>query len=92
MTTTYHSFITHFDDVEALPGYEGIRQRFLQGFGSFVNAKKYQGVSALLPTEIQSNTLVKNPNFIASIVDVVPDDALLEKSFIFLSLNPAAMV
>lgn len=91
MTTSYHTLTTHFD-IESMPDYEGIRQRFLQGFDSFVAAKKYQAVRAVLQDETSSQTLASNPGFVADIVRHVDDEALLEKPYIFLSVTPTAMV
>jgi hypothetical protein len=87
------SLITHFDMnvLETMVDYDGIRQRFAQGFERFVAAKKYQAVCALLPDEIQNECLVKSPNFIQAVTHRVDDEALLEKRYIFLSVNPQAV-
>jgi hypothetical protein len=91
MTTLSHSLTTQFD-VESMHDYDGIRQRFLQGFDGFAAAKKYQAVRAVLPEEVPNETLVRNPDFVQAIVRCVDDEALLEKRYIFLSLNPQAVL
>ena len=75
-------------NVEALPEYAETRQRFEAGFGRFVTLKKEQAVCLLLPQELSSETLVRNLDFIQAIASRVDDEAILEKRYIFLSLNP----
>lgn len=91
MTTAYDTLHTHFDVLD-MPDYEGISRRFRQSFESFVMAKKYQGVRTILRDEVQHETLVKNPEFIQAIVNRVDEEALLEKRFIFISVNTEALV
>lgn len=86
MTTAYDTLHTHFDVLE-MPDFEGISRRFRQGFEGFVMAKKYQAVRAILREEVQHETLVKNPEFIQAMVNRVDEEALLEKRFIFISVN-----
>jgi hypothetical protein len=89
MATTYHALTTfNVAELENLPEYEGTSQRFMEAFPPFVMLKKEQAVRALLKEEIPSETLVKNPDFIAAIACRVEDEALVEKRYIFLSLNP----
>ncbi|HEY9687251.1 MAG TPA: hypothetical protein V6C52_09770 [Coleofasciculaceae cyanobacterium] len=89
MATTYHALTTfNVNELENLPEYEGTSQRFLEGFPPFVMLKKEQAVRTLLKEEIPNETLVKNPDFIAAIANRVVDEALVEKRYIFLSLNP----
>jgi hypothetical protein len=90
MSTVYDTMNTHFD-VLTMPDYEGISRRFLQGFESFVSAKKYQAARDILREDVRHETLVKNPDFIEAIVKRMDDEALLEKRFIFISLNPQAL-
>jgi hypothetical protein len=89
--SVYDTIHTHFD-VFSMPDYEGVSRRFQQGFESFVTAKKYQAVRAILREEVQHETLVKNPEFIQAIVNRVDEEALLEKRFIFISVNTNALV
>ena len=91
MTTAYETLRTHFD-IGSMADYEGISRRFLQGFDGFVAAKKFQAVQAIVKEEMMSETLVKNPDFISAIVNRMDDDAILEKRYIFLSVNPQALV
>jgi len=91
MSTAYDTLYTHFD-VLSMPDYDGISRRFQQGFESFVTAKKYQAVRAILREEVQHETLVKNPELIQAIVNRVDEEALLEKRFIFISVNTQAPV
>lgn len=90
MSTVYNTMNTHFD-VFAMPDYEGVSRRFLQGFESFVSAKKYQAARDILREDVRHETLVKNPDFIEAIVKQMDDEALLEKRYIFISLNPQAL-
>lgn len=91
MVTTYETLNTRFE-VESMPDYNDIRARFEQGFSGFVFAKKLEAVKAILPEEITHETLVKNPDFIQAIARRVDDEALLEKRYIFISVNPMALV
>ncbi len=91
MTAAYDTLRTHFD-VQAMPDIEGISRRFLQGFGAFITAKKYQAVRAVLKEEIQNESLKKNPDFINAIVNRMDDESVLEKRYIFISLNSQASV
>ncbi len=91
MTIAYDTLCTHFD-IDTMADYDGISQRFLQGFGSFITAKKYQAVCAVLKEEIQHESLVKNPDFVTAIVNRMDDEAVLEKRYIFLSVNPQALM
>jgi len=89
MTTAYDTLRTHFD-VHTMPDFEGVSRRFLQGFEAFITAKKYQAVRAVLNDEIQHEALRKNPDFITAIVNRMDDESVLEKRYIFISLNPQA--
>ncbi len=89
MTTAYDTLRTHFD-VHAMPDFEGVSRRFLQGFEAFIAAKKYQAVRAVLKDEIQHESLRKNPDFITAIVNRMDDESVLEKRYIFISFNPQA--
>lgn len=91
MSTAYDTLHTHFD-VLSMPEYEDVSRRFQQSFEGFVMAKKYQAVRTILREEVQNETLVKNPEFIQSIVNRVDEEALLEKRFIFISVNTEALV
>lgn len=89
MSTTYE-LKTRFE-VEAMPDYESVSRRFLEGFNRFAMAKKTAAARAVLKTEITHETLVRNPDFIDAIARRVEDEALLEKRYIFLSVNPEAV-
>ncbi len=89
MSTTYE-LKTRFE-VEAMPDYEAVSRRFLEGFHPFAMSKKTAAVRAVLKTEITHETLVRNPDFIDAIARRVEDEALLEKRYIFLSVNPEAV-
>jgi hypothetical protein len=91
MVTTYETLNTRFE-VESMPDYDDIRARFEHGFSGFVAAKKLEAVKAILPEEIPNETLVRNPDFIEAIAGRVDDEALLEKRYVFISLNPEALV
>lgn len=91
MAITYETLNTRFE-VESMPNYEDVRARFEQGFGGFISAKKLAAVQAVLPEEIQSETLVKNPDFIQAIANRVDDEAVLEKRYVFISVNPQVLV
>ncbi len=91
MSTVYDTMNTHFD-VLAMPDYEAVSRRFLQGFQPFVTAKKYQAVRAVLREDVRHEALVKNPDFIDAIVQQMDDEAVLEKRYIFLSVKPQSAV
>lgn len=91
MAITYETLTKRFE-VESMSNYEEIRARFEQGFSGFVTAKKLEAVKAILPEEITHETLVKNPDFIQAIANRVDDEAMLEKRYIFISLNPKALI
>lgn len=89
MTTTINSLRTLCAaEIEKLPEYEGTRHRFEEGFHRFVTLKKEEAVRLVLREEVPSESLVKNPDFIDAIVNNVEDEAIVEKRYIFLSLNP----
>ncbi|HEY9744949.1 MAG TPA: hypothetical protein V6C99_01890 [Oculatellaceae cyanobacterium] len=91
MAITYETLNTQFE-VESMPNYAEIRDRFEQGFEEFVSAKKLAAVKAILPEEIPSETLVCNEDFIQAIAKRVDDEAILEKRYIFISVNPKALI
>lgn len=92
MSTTFDTIHTHFN-VYDMPDYEDISRRFLQGFQSFITAKKYQAVQTVLKQEIlHDTTLTQNPSFVTAIVNRMDDESVLEKRYIFISVNPQAMV
>ena len=86
MSTAYDTLHTHFD-VFNMPDFDEISRRIQQGYASFVTAKKYQAVRALLREEIQPESLAHNPEFIQAIVSCLDEEGLLEKRNIFLSVN-----
>ncbi len=91
MAITYETHNVRFE-VESMSDYDEIRARFEQGFSGFVAAKKLEAVTAIISDEIPSETLVKNPDFIQAIANRVDDEALLEKRYVFISVNPKALV
>ncbi len=76
------------DNLEALPEYDGTRRRFEEGFFRFVSLKKDQAARIVLTEEAPGETVVKNPDFIAAVASRVPDDAVVEKRYVFLAFNP----
>ena len=91
MTITYETLNTRFE-VESMSDYDEIRARFEQGFSGFVSAKKLAAVQDIVSEEITSETLVNNPDFIQAIANRVDDEALLEKRYVFISVNPKVLV
>jgi hypothetical protein len=91
MTTAYGTLRMHFD-IHSMPDFEGISRRFLQGFNAFIKAKKCQAARAVLQTEVRHAGLAKNPRFINEVVNRMDDESVLEKRFIFISLNSQALV
>lgn len=89
--TTVHEIQTCFN-VESMPGYLEIRERFEKSFESFEEKKKVQAVIAALKDELPEWQVANNPAFINAIAANVDEEALLEKRFIFLSVNPQAFV
>lgn len=87
MTTAYEVMSDQFD-VLSLAEYEAVSRRFSQEFPSFVAAKKYQAVCKVVKEDVQLDMLKNNPTFIHSIVQRMDDESILEKSYIFISLNP----
>ncbi len=86
MTMTIESH-TIAMDIESIADYEGIRSRFLQDFEAFVQAKKAQAVEKVLQNEIRHETLRNNPDFVQAIINRISDEAVIEKPYIFLSIN-----
>lgn len=91
MATIYDTMNTSFD-VHGMTDFEGISRRFLHGFEPFVTAKKYQAARAVLQEDVQMESLVKNPDFIDAIVKRMDDEAVLEKRYIFISVNASVSV
>lgn len=90
MTTTYNAVKARFD-VESLPDYEGVSRRFLGDFQAFVAAKKDQAVQRYLKDELpEGSGLTQDPDFVAAVVRNLDEEGLLEKPYIFISINPEA--
>lgn len=75
-------------DVESIAGYEDMRRRFMDGFEAFVNQKKLDGARKVLRDELGESVLAKNEDFVQAVAAQVNDEALIEKPYIFLSVNP----
>jgi len=76
-------------DIEALPDFDSVRNRFESGFASFVLLKKSQAINALIKDELPGKRIADNRAFVSEVIRRLPDEALTEKRYIFLSLNPA---
>lgn len=88
MTMTIDSRKVHFD-VETMADYAGIRQRFEEGFAAFVNSTTLAAARAVLRDELpQAETLVDNSDFVHLVAGRIDEEALLEKRYIFISVNP----
>lgn len=87
MTTAYEVMSAQFD-VLALADYEAVSRRFQEGYPAFVASKKYQSVCQVVKEDVQLDALKNNLDFINAIVQRMDDESILEKSYIFLSLNP----
>ncbi len=90
MTITYE--VKAQFDVEALSGYAEIRERFEQSFQDFVSHKKLLAAQAVLRDEIQSANIANNSDFIKAVAARVDEESIIEKRYIFLSLNSEALV
>jgi hypothetical protein len=86
-----HNSVIQFA-LESLPEYPSIRERFLSGFNSLVLDKKHEAVQQALPTEINNTVLLHCPSFKAAVIKQLDNEALLEKPYIFISLNAKTLL
>ena len=68
--------------------YEGVSRRFQEGFSAFEWERRMTAAAKVLATEITHETLVRNPDFIAQVAGRIDEEALLEKRYVFISVNP----
>jgi len=78
--------------LESLPEYPSIRERFLNGFESFVLTKKNEAVQKALPQEMNNLLLLHCPNFKKAVINQLDCEALLEKPYIFISVNAKTLL
>ena len=57
-----------------------------------MTSKTLKAASTVLQEELQHETLVKNPDFVQAVARRIDEEALLEKRYIFISVNPQALV
>jgi len=91
MTTAIETKFTAAS-IEAMPDFEGISRRFLQDFEAFVQQKKVSAVKAVLKQELSASVLSESENLVQAIVANLDEEALLEKRYIFLSVNAQCLV
>jgi hypothetical protein len=90
-STCFHNSLIQLA-LESLPDYPGIRERFLAGFEPFVSSKKLEAVARLLPQELLQENLAHSPEFQAAVAQRLDSEALLEKPYVFVSLNPKMLL
>ncbi len=74
-------------DVQAIPNFEDIKQRFEKSFQAFVQDKKYTAAAEAIRDEFGKESLVQNEDFVNRVVDHMDDETLVEKRFVFISVN-----
>ncbi len=74
-------------DIDSIPDFENIKQRFEQSFQSFVQDKKYTAAAEAIRDEFGKESLVQNEDFVTQVAHRIEDDALIEKRFVFISVN-----
>lgn len=74
--------------VESLPDFEGIRERFEEGFTPFIAAQKARLASRIIREELQSHWLANHGDFLARVTANMADDTLDGQRFVFIALNP----
>jgi hypothetical protein len=87
MTTLFQTANKSGIDFTQIQDLEGIRERLMQQYPDFLNHMKTQAVLEILPSEVNVPALLKNPSFIQSVIDRVPDYALVEKQQGFLAVG-----
>lgn len=88
MTVLFKTLETEID-LEALPEYEGTKQRFLEGFPHFVREKKIAAVIKALEEELGNDIVLKDPKLVMAVSQRVDDSALVEKPYVFISVDTA---
>ena len=86
MTVIFKTLDTEVD-LERLPDYEGVKNRFLTGFNQFVSSKKYQAIVKALQEELGPAYPEDDAALIASVSKRLNDNALIEKPFLFLAVD-----
>lgn len=88
MTTEIKTLHT-FGDITTLDEYELIADRFQEGFEAFVQDKLMEATKDVISQEWGHPAFAANEDFMQSVIDRIDRSALLEKRFVFVSLNPA---
>ena len=78
--------------IEQVEGYEGIRRRFMDGFGTFVSQKKHAAVAQVLKDELGANAMSESENLMAAVMNRLEDEALIETPYVFIAINPKMMI
>ncbi len=74
--------------VETIPDADEIQCRFKETFSTFLFQKKRQAVLAALPIELRNPCFARNEAFVQRVVSTLRDEALEEKPFIYLTVDP----
>lgn len=74
-------------DVNSIPDFESVKQRFEDSFQAFVRDKKYTAAAEAIREEFGKESLVRNEDFVNQVADRIEDEALVEKRFVFISVN-----
>ena len=79
-------------DVSKCPDFEHIKARFEDSFYDFVMAKKRAAAIDAIRDEFgdspMADRFIGDEGFLQSVTDKMDNDALVEKRFVFLSVNP----
>ena len=86
MTIIFKTMDTEVD-LEKLPDFEGIKNRFLNGFTGFVTDKKHQAIVKALQEELGPAYPTDDKSLIASVSRRLQDSALIEKPFLYLAVD-----
>lgn len=74
-------------NIHAIPDAENIERRFKDSFDAFVRDAKRTAAVETIHRELTDLQVLKNEHFIDQVAQTIDDEALIEKRFIFISVN-----
>ncbi len=74
-------------NIDAIADHEDIERRFTGSFDEFVRSKKLTAAVEAAHSELSGTKIAHNEDFIGRIAEAIDDEAIVEKRFIFISVN-----
>lgn len=93
METTESGDIQHREVVlEQLPEFDSVRERFETEFPAFVREQKIKAVIEALQEELGAASTLQMPKLVSDVMKRLDDTALIEKPYVFISVNPKVLI